>query len=795
MNLAQILRRHARAPAFTLIVLLLVGIAVAINATTFGALHAVRWKSLPFADGDRLVELKVEMAKAGFGFALADRFRDALLADGAPFAGALGFAQQGVSRYLADDGTPWQVSRVTPDFAQVLGVAPALGRAFVADDAKDRAAVVLLSDAAWRSRFGADPDVVGRSVRFGGASYTVAGVMPRGFAFPDRRADAWIPLVWSAQERDSNAQSYLGELAVVARLAPGASVAQASEKLGALLARDEKLAPKFAEDDPQPRVTLLRERYAGTARTLELMQLAALILLAAVVASTVNLMFDRVLARARGQAIRRALGASEAAIAADAAVDLALPLFGGLVAGLCLAPFGLRLLQELSLLPASLPQGGDFDFAAVVAGAAAALVVLAASLATVPSRRSLHRSAQRHAGGLGRARKAMLVAQVMLATAMTGSVALLARSAVNVLGVDRGFDSRGVLMTSIDAFDAAGARQRGAVPTAAGDGFALEVEALRADVAGLPGVRHAAVATMPPFSGMDSSGTFGLPALAEKQQAREREIGRGYFAAMGIGFVAGEDFRADGEAATAVVDERFVARYFGAADPLGARIDLSDDRGDLHPARIVGVVRSVKSGSLEESQTLPTLYRPMQAHSPYFWLITRAGEADPSATAAAVRERVLARFPHARLRVHAALDTLVDDTLADRRHLLAAIGGFAAAALALAAIGLAAVLAFAVRRRTAELGVRLALGATPARVRNLVLRQGGALTAAGLALGAGLGLVLSRLLADRLFGIGYADPASWTAALAVVAAVALATCWLPARRAAATDPIQALRHE
>ncbi|MBO9663915.1 ABC transporter permease [Dokdonella sp.] len=796
MNLAQILRRHARAPAFTLIALLLVGVAVAINATTFGALHAVRWKALPFADGDRLVELKVEMSKVGFQFGLADRFRDALLAGRAPFDGVLGTTPQAVSRYLADDGTPWQVSRVTPDFTQLLGVAPALGRAFAADDAKGEAAsVALLSDAAWRSRFAADPAVVGRTLRFGGANYTIAGVMPAGFAFPDRRADAWIPLVWSAQERQAHAQSFLGELSVIARLAPGASIAQARERLGALLAQDEKLAPKFKDDDPQPRVTPLRDRYAGTARTLDLMQLAALILLAAVVASVVNLMFDRVLARARTQAIRRALGASDMAIAIDAAVDLALPLLGGLLAGLAFAPFGLRLLQGLALLPPSLPQGGELGAAAVGAGLVVVLLVLAASLAALPSRRAPHRAAQRHADGLGRARKAMLVAQVTLATAMMGSVVLLARSAVNVLDVDRGFDGRGVLMTSIDALDVAGARQRGETPKASGEGFALDVEALRADVAGLPGVRHAAVAAMPPFSGLDSSGVFGLPGLTDKQHAREREVGRGFFSAMGIDFLAGEDFRVDGEPATAVVDERFVARYLGAENPLGARIDLTDEQGELHPARIVGVVRAVKNGSLEESEALPMIYRSMSPQWSNFWLVTRGGGADPATLATAVRERVLTHFPHARIGVNAALDDLVSDSLADRRHLLAAIGGFALAALALAAVGLAAVLAFAVRRRTAELGVRMALGATPARVRALVLRQGGALIVCGLLLGTSLGLALARLLADRLFGIGYADAASWSIALALVAAVALGTCWLPARRAAATDPIEALRHE
>jgi len=258
--------------------------------------------------------------------------------------------------------------------------------------------------------------------------------------------------------------------------------------------------------------------------------------------------------------------------------------------------------------------------------------------------------------------------------------------------------------------------------------------------------------------------------------------------------LAGSDFH-DGDKRGAIVDERFVARYLGGANPIGARIDFPDDEGKLQADRIIGVVHSVKNRNLDEDDALPTIYRPLEAQWPSYWLVTRADGDDAWRVASATRERILARFPRANIDLQAALSDRIGDSLGERRHLIETVSGVAVIALALAAIGLAAVLGFAIRRRTAELGVRMALGATPSCVRNLVLRQGGALIVVGLACGVTLGLAAARLLADRLFHVGFADPLSWMAALALVAAVALFACWLPARRAAATDPIEALRHD
>ncbi|MBN8727567.1 MAG: ABC transporter permease [Xanthomonadales bacterium] len=794
MNPFRSLRSVRHAPAFSVAVFALVAAAVLVNASAFSAIHALRWKALPFTDGDALVEPRANLQAYGFKVGLTELQRAAIDAERATFTGALGFT---TARGNAEDGRSWSIARVTPNFHAVLGVPAALGRGFVAGDAVPGAdGVLVLGDTAWRSRFGADPDVIGRTLRFGERTWTVIGVMPRGFAFPDTDTEAWRPYVMNDAERADAERGNVGELSVVARLAPGRTLAQAQASIARILADDASLAEQRTSGGLVGDVRAWRERYAESGRqALGLFQLAALVLLAVVVANLVNLQLDRLLARSREFDIRRALGAGEGAILRSALADLAPPVFAGLAAGLALAPGVIALLRARELLPGNLPQGAGFGAATLAAGFAIALVAMAAGvLAVLATRGAARLSARGGVGTLGRLRPALLVAQIMLTTALLGSTALLLRSAVNLLGVERGFDADGVVLTLVDPV---GVTMNGRTYDGRNDRQKYEavVRAIRHEVAVLPGVQQAAVATAAPFSGWESLSSYRHPGTPDAIAARGRGIGPGYFAALGIPLVAGRDFTAaDAHAESpVVVDEVYRDRYLAGSDPLGASIDIDTGNG-FRRARIVGMARTAKHESLEEATPLPTVYQYHDAPLPVFWLVTRV-HGDAAAFAGTLRQRVEALIPGGSIGINQPLAELVDASLAPRRTLLQSLGAFAAITLALAALGLAAVLGFAIRRRTAELGVRMALGATPARVRSLVLRQGGRLVVAGLVLGGALGLGLARLLADRLFDIGFADPASWAVTLALVAAVALAACWLPARRAAAIDPIEALRHE
>lgn len=794
-NPLRILRVLHRAPMFSAAVLVLVAAAVLVNASAFGAIHALRWKALPYRDGGQLVELRANLRSFGFEVGLTERLRGEVEADRAHFAGVLGFTK---ARGNGEDGRAWRIARVTGGFSPVLGVQPALGRGLADDDARAGAdAVLVISDAIWRERFGGDPGVIGRALRFSDRVYTIIGVMPRGFAFPDATTEAWRPYVMTDDERDQSERGNVGGLDVLARLAPGVTVAQADAAMAAIIARDARLADLRDSANVTGDARPWRDRYAAAHwQALALFQFAALILLAVVTANLMNLQLDRLLARLREFDIRRAIGADERAILRAVLADLAPPVVTGLALGLVATPFVTALLARRGLLPDDLPQGTGFGAATLAAGlAVAALALASGALAAFVSRHAARLSTRASVAGLGRLRPALLIAQVMLTTALIGSTALLLRSAVNLLDSDRGFDANGVLLSLIDPMGVSlGDRHYDPATDAAT--LRPTVESIRAAVAALPGVDRAAVSTMPPFTGWEAVSSFRVPGQTDLVQARGRGVGPGYFAALGIGLVAGREFRAGdaNESAPVIVDALYRDRYLQGRDPIGASVEVPIGQNRHRQATIVGVARTVKHEALDEMPNLPTIYQIDEAPLPVFWLVTHT-RGDVVALAETVRQRVRELLPGADVGINKPLDDLVAETMTSRRALVEALGGFAAGTLLLAGVGLAAMLSFAIRRRTAELGVRMALGATPARVRNLVLRQGSALIVAGLLLGAAIGLASARLLADRLFGIGFADPTSWGSALAVVAVVALFACWLPARRAAATGPIEALRHE
>lgn len=793
MFLPAALRRWLRAPGFALTVVVLVAATVAVNATAFSAIHALRWKALPYPQGEQLVEPQADMRGFGFAVGLSESLRAQVAADSETFVGAMGFKANAPA--LSDaSGRSWRTGRVGAEFGQVLGVPPALGRSFLAEEMQEgMGRVLLLSDAVWRSRFEADPGVIGRSLELDGVSYRVIGVMPRGFAFPDAGMDAWQPLVLSAEERTS---ANVGDLDVIARLAPGVSLAQAQARLAAILEHDPNMLGLRENAGLGAKVRPWRERSSGEkTQALDLLQLGALVLFLVAVSNLVMLNLDRMLGRIRELAVRRALGASRGAILRGAMVDLLPPVLLGTAIGLALAPLGLHLLRLRGLLPDDLAQGAGFGMAGWLAGLfVAAVAFIAIALAVLPAAR-VGLSSRAGVGALGRLRPVMLVAQVMLTTALLGCTGLLLRSAVNLLQAERGFDAQGVLLTMVDPL---GVTTDRASYEAARDDAQLktQVAAMRESVAALPGVQKVAVASMVPFSRWEA-----VSGIADEQDriitTRDRLVGPDYHAAMGIPIIAGRAFTAqdEGPDGPVIVDEIYARRHLAGLDPLTAQLRLpTDGEGNYRAARIVGVARAVKHESLDEVENLPTVYKPANAPSPVFWLVTRA-DAATAALADAVRERVLAVAPQARVGFNRPLAERVHESLAPRRALLEAVGGFALATLLLAALGLAAVLGVMVHRRSAELGLRLAVGATPSRVRNLVLRQGGALVLVGAALGVAVGIALARGLSGRFFGVTYGDAATWLMVVAAILGVALLACWLPARRAAKVDPMNALRSE
>ncbi|QBB69107.1 FtsX-like permease family protein [Pseudolysobacter antarcticus] len=795
MSFAAVFRRQMRTPFFALSIMLLIAVVVAINATAFGAIHALRWKALPYQDGERLIELAANLQKFDLKIGLSERLRRILAEDHAHFSGVAGFSVESKSR-SDDAGRGWHLARTSWDFDRVLGIAPQLGRGFSGADAQAGTDnVLLISDALWRTRFAADQNIIGQHVRFGDESFSVIGVMPRGFVFPDAAVDAWRPYVLSAMEQEQSDNGAVGDLDIIARLAPDSDAAQAEIAATTLLGNDVGVAGLIKNTRLKFDARAWRERYAaGHWQALVLLQLAALILLAVVSATLINLTLDRLLGRARELGIRRAMGARESDIARSIAADLAPPVLLGLVIGMALVPFGLRLVAAHNLLPDNLPQGFGFGPVTLFTALLVTLLALGGTLiAALLAQRSPQLASRSGISGLGHVRPLMLVCQVMLTTALLGGAGLLLRSAANLMSVDRGFDERGVLITAIDP---SGTRAGAPDPTSDPARWETQVAALRDEIASLPGVDQVAIANSPPFSNIKSFVKVGVPGQDEMQSLRGVDVGPGYFSTLGIAITAGREFeRGDaGKASPVIVDERYRQRYLQGIDPIGATIELNADAGMHRSARIIGVARTVKQDALDERTDLPLYYGYATAPTSTLFLVTRT-HGDPAALAESVRQRILSRLPDAGIVANRPLAEMIVKTLSDRHALLEALGAFAIATLVLAGLGLAAVLGFSVRRRSAEFGVRMALGANAARIIGLVMRQGGALIVAGATLGVLCGIPFAYLLSDRLYGIAYSDAQTWGLTALIVASVAAFACWLPARQAAAVVPLVALRRE
>lgn len=789
----QAFRRLLRSPGFTIAALLLVAVAVAANATAFSALYALAWKPLPYRDGERLVELRMDLRDIGIQVGLSELLYRLVRADAGTFSGAVG-ATALAPAPVDTSGREWRVQRITHDFASVLGNEAALGRTFVDSDAVEQPRAIVLSERAWRVLLDGDARVLESPLRLGTQEYTVVGVMPRDFGYPDADVDAWLPYVPSAAEREQDAIGGFGQFIAAGRLAPGATTAQAQASLSAALANADAFAglrssgAKFAAD-----ARSWRERYsAGHVRALAILQLAVVLLLLVVAANLANLVSFRFGARQRELAVLSALGARARDLRRAAIAELAPLMVGGLAIGLALAPLGIALLRSRGLVPASLTQqvGGDWAHVLVAFATVAILAVVAVLCARATDSRGASLGDRLRirstAPGGARRRAWLMAAQVAMSTALVGSAGLLLRSASNLVAEDRGFDATGVLLTSVDLSALRG-------PDEDDSAIVTAHSRLRSAISALPGVDMVALADSTPFG--DSNWIARVRTSDGDQEVRAYAVSPGYFAAMGIALSRGREFvREDGgEAAPVIVDERFRRRWLPDADPLAGSVRLlGDGADDTRNAAVVAIAPTVKHNALDEAPGLPSIYLPSPESPSRFIIVTRSA-GDPAALVQPVRRIIQQHAPDALVPLNTPLQAAVALTLANRVALLQLVGLFAVLAVLLAGLGLYAALGIEVRARTAELGVRIALGATRARIVRMVMVRGGALIAVGVAVGAGVGIPLARLLSAQMYKLQAFDVATWSAAGAVVALLAACACLVPAWRASSVAPGVALR--
>ena len=802
------LRALRHQPGFATVAILTVALGIGSSSAIFSVVDAVMLRPLPFADADRVVMINEHTPQFPLLSLSAENFRD--LCDQAKSFQACG-AFRNTTFNLSGATEPQRTlgKMMTANVLPVLGVAPVIGRSFTpAEDAPGGEAVVLLSYGLWTSRFGASPAVLGQRVLLDGRPYAVIGVLPPSFRL-FQTADVFVPIGAFIASQPADRGWHPGILPI-ARLRDDVSLEQANVEVASIASRLERAYP-----ETNTHVTMLTTRAQDVlvqgVRTALLVLFAAVagVLLIACI-NVAGLLLARGLSRRRDVAVRVALGASPRQIVVHLlAESLTIALAGGLV-GLFLAAFSVPLL--LRLVGPTLPRADTVAVDLRVVGFAFLLALITGCLSgLVPAMQSSRidlRDALNEGGRSGmsgglwqrRLRAALVVSEITVTLVLTIAAALLLQSFARLQRVAPGFDASHAL-----AADLPMSSER----YASDDTRTNTVRLLLDRIAALPGARSAAVTTMLPMSGAGSTIHFnvkGRPVATPDKYtlAGYRAVSGGYFQTLGIPLASGRllnDRDRQGAPRVIVINQTMARQHFGHEDPLGQHIQLGatpDPDPQFPYMEIVGVVGDVRQQPDTEAKS--EMYVPYEQYPDEFLrrmytnvnLVVRT-MGPPAQLAAAVREvvRDIDRDqPVANVRT---LDEVLATSVTQPRFRTFLLGLFAAMALALAGIGVYGLLAHGVATRVNEFGVRMALGASPAGVQELVLRQGLGLTLAGLGIGSIVAMAVVRLLTSVLFDVSPWDPFAWIASALTLLAVALLASWLPARRAVRVDPVAALR--
>jgi putative ABC transport system permease protein len=801
-DVRQGLRSLLRSPGFAAATVAVLALGIGAVTVVFSIANDVLLEPLPYTASERLGIVWHDLGEGAQSLPALNaldyrdyRERSRLFED---FAVATGR-----QRILGDPREPSlvQVGLVASHFLRFFGVDPILGRHMAPEeDVAGGAKVVLLSHAFWTSRYGADAAAIGRKLDLDGEPHEIVGVLPPGFrlllppeAFRLRDAALWVPiqLEWPRLPL----RNFTGYTAF-GRLRPGVTFAEAQHEMDGMAEELRREHPEHAAANLRARIVPLHFDVVKRARPgLALLGGAVGLVLLVACANVVNLALVRGRRRQRELSIRAALGAGRWGLARIVLAESLVLSLAGTVLGVAIADAALRLVQataadSLPRLQSVSVDGRVLAFAAVVCAAVAVLsgllpaVTAARADLTPPLSEGAYASESRRQGRL---RSLLIAGEVALSLVLLVGLGLLARSFVALQQVRPGFDPEGVLSLHLSLPPH---------PYADDPRRLAFYDALRARIQVLPGVSHMGTIHQLPLTG---SGIL-QPYAYDEETARNWEsvtadhrfVSPGWFASVGARLVAGRDFERDDlehGRRIVVIDDSLAARAFAGRDPLGQRLQVEANDHPSPFAEVVGVVAHVHLHDLTRP-VLPQIYEPG------FWnqtSVTIRGVGDPALLAPLVRREIRALEPAAAIESVTPLATLVTAATSSARLNLALMAVFGGLALLLASVGLYGVVSYSVSRRTRELGVRLALGESPAGIRRLVLGQGARLVAASLVVGLAGAATLAGFLRALLVGIAPWDPLTYLAASALLAAVALFACWVPARRAGRMDPAAALR--
>ena len=797
---ARLLRRT---PGFTTVVVLTLGLGIGAATAIFSAVSPVLFEPLAYPHAERILSIANHSA------------------EGAPVPVTFGTYRELVERSRAFEALsvfkPWQPTatatgngeperlhgqRVSASFFKVLGVAPALGREFDAsDDRRGGPDVVVLSHGLWRRRFGGDSTIIDRYVALDGATFRVLGVMPREFEnVPPHPAQVWSLLQYDASLPSFDGREWGHHLNMVGRLRTGVDADVARDELERIAANPipERARPPWASMGRGLSLRSLRETATAGARPMLLALLGAVATLLVIACVNVASLLLARGARRRGEmAVRAALGAASPRLFRQLLTEgLLLVVLGG-AAGLVFAWSGLGALVSLS--PPGLPRadnitldGSAFVFAAAVTGLIGIIVGMVPVV--MVARGNLHcglrEASGRTAGSHIATRRALVVAQVGLASVLLAGAGLLLRSMQRLSAVPTGFDTSSMVVMQVQTSDRFGDDD------AVHRFFAQSLAAVRE----LPGVVSAALTSQLPLSG--DIYVYGVTAERDTRSeaghtaAYRYAVSPGYFETMGIPVVRGRGLfepAADG-LPSVVVSESLARSAFDGRDPIGQRVHVG--RTDLPWYTVVGVVGDVIQLSLETGSAEAAYFTPNEWYfaDPALWIVVRAA-GDATELIPSIKEAIWSVDAHQPIVRIAAMEDIVVDSESRRRFALITLEAFALLALVLAAIGLYGVVSGHVNERWHEIGIRSALGASRQSILALVIRQGMTLTAVGIVIGLTGAAIASETVVTLLFGVSRLDPITYFGVVAVLASAAGVACWIPASRAAAIDPAQTLRAE
>jgi putative ABC transport system permease protein len=790
-------RMIARRPALSLVIILTLGLGIGANIAIFSLVNTVLLRRLPYPGIDRLVaiwERQIENSEA---------IRPVRPANFFEWKGrATSFEDIAWSRdgtfSLTGEGQPESITgyRFSANMLDVLGVQPALGRGFRAEEDRPGAPhVVLLSDKLWRRRYAADPSILGRTLTLNGQSYTVIGVMAPDFRHP-QRSELWIPIALTEQQTANRTATILR---LVGRLKPGVPRERAEAEVAALY---RELAERYPDVNKGLTASLGVFGGTGDAKPLLLVLFAGVgFVLLIACANVANLLLAEASSRRRELAVRSALGASRFRVVRQLLTEsLLLAIAGGGLGALVtwwtrdglvalfpsnIANLNLPLVEQIDLGPRV------FLFAAAVSLAAGLLFGLlpAWHVARANLQRAL-KDGGRSASGSRRTHAALVISEVALSIVLLAGALLMVQSFVRVQRMNFGFDVDGILTGRV------------ILPAYRYPDIARVEAFTRALIPRLrtiPGVDAVGITNYLPLSGWSGGINFSIEGQAPLTRAEQPGAGYQvandeYFKAMGMVLASGRGFTEldrEGAPRVVVINETLAKRYWPGRNPIGTRVLIDGSSGQT-PYEIVGIVGDVRAFGLEEPAEGEMYLSYWQAPDPLLGIVLRTS-GDPAALAGQLRDAVWTVDREQPVTYVLTMSELAAESLTFRRAGMMLAGSFALVALVLAAIGIYGVLSYSVTRRTREIGVRVALGATRGEVGRLVVREGMVMTVAGIAIGLAAAAALTRFLRSVLYEVTPGDPFTYAAVGGILLAVALIACWLPARRATSVDPLVALR--